>query len=174
MTHASPYLPGDHTGTTAGKCRSRKVLSTVLHQHHRSFSTNRMEALQRLLGVTPSRRFPPLVESDDIYPVHMLDDTKTLRSIVVTWTLCFNDVLDAQKLHASLSRLLEIGDWKKVGGRLRLNVSGLYDICDRSIRSKAVDSRPLESWKAGNSRSTALHLGTSCSVLHSPIPSCGY
>ncbi|OAA61972.1 Chloramphenicol acetyltransferase-like domain protein [Niveomyces insectorum RCEF 264] len=65
---------------------------------------------------------PPLpsTESDDIYPVHMLDDTKTLRGIVVTWTLRFNDVLDANKLHASLARLLEIGDWKKLGGRLRL------------------------------------------------------
>ena len=60
----------------------------------------------------------------------MLDDTKTLRSIVVTWTLCFNDVLDAGNLHASLSRLLEIGDWRKVGGRLRLKVSFLFDIFD--------------------------------------------
>jgi hypothetical protein len=37
--------------------------------------------------------------------------------------LRFNDVLDADKLHASLSRLLEIGDWKKVGGRLKLTVT---------------------------------------------------
>ncbi|OCK91466.1 uncharacterized protein K441DRAFT_208219 [Cenococcum geophilum 1.58] len=79
-----------------------------------------MEALRRLLGASPARRLPPPVESDDVYPVHMLDDTKTLRSIVVTWTLCFNDVLDTDNLHASLSRLLEIGDWRKVGGRLRL------------------------------------------------------
>lgn len=89
-----------------------------------------MEALQRLLRTSPARRPPPPVESDDVYPVHMLDDTKTLRSIVVTWTLCFNDVLDAHKLHASLSRLLEIGDWKKVGGRLRFKVSFSSDICD--------------------------------------------
>jgi hypothetical protein len=53
----------------------------------------------------------------------MLDDTKTLRGIVVTWTLRFNDVLDADSLHASLSKLLEIGDWRKLGGRLRLKVS---------------------------------------------------
>jgi hypothetical protein len=52
----------------------------------------------------------------------MLDDTKTLRGIVVTWTLRFNDALDADKLHTSLSRLLEIGDWRKLGGRLRINV----------------------------------------------------
>jgi hypothetical protein len=81
-----------------------------------------MDALRRLFGASPVRSPPSPVETDVIYPVHMLDDTKTLRNIVVTWTLRFNDVLDADKLHASLSRLLEIGDWKKVGGRLRLAV----------------------------------------------------
>jgi hypothetical protein len=81
-----------------------------------------MAALWRLLGGSPARSQPPKIESDDIYPVHMLDDTKTLQGIVVTWTLRFNDVLDADKLHSSLSKLLEIGDWRKVGGRLRLKV----------------------------------------------------
>ena len=75
-----------------------------------------------------------MVETDDVYPVHMLDDNKTLRGIVVTWTLHFNDVLDPEKLHSSLSRLLDIGDWRKVGGRLRLKVSfsflSLFIICD--------------------------------------------
>jgi hypothetical protein len=82
-----------------------------------------MEALSRLLGASPARSPPPVVETDDVFPLHMLDDTKSLRDIVVAWTLRFNDVLDADKLHTSLSRLLEIGDWRKVGGRLRRNVS---------------------------------------------------
>ncbi|KAK2800827.1 hypothetical protein FQN50_007968 [Emmonsiellopsis sp. PD_5] len=77
--------------------------------------------LQRLLRAPT---VPPLVESDDIYPVHMLDGTKTLQNIIVAWTLRFNDVLDADKLHLSLSRLLEIGDWRKLGGRLRLKANG--------------------------------------------------
>ncbi|KFY15813.1 hypothetical protein V492_01742, partial [Pseudogymnoascus sp. VKM F-4246] len=55
----------------------------------------------------------------DVYPLFMLDDNKTLHGIVVAWTLRFNDVLDPNLLHSSLSRLLEIGDWRKVGGRLR-------------------------------------------------------
>ncbi|KAJ5470153.1 hypothetical protein N7530_007510 [Penicillium desertorum] len=79
-----------------------------------------MAALWRLLRAFPPESPPPLGGSDDVYPVHMLDDTKTLRGIVVTWTLRFNDVLDADSLHASLSKLLEIGDWRKLGGRLRL------------------------------------------------------
>lgn len=59
---------------------------------------------------------------DDIYPVHMLDDTEGTRNYMVGQTFKFNDVLDAEKLHASLSRLLEIGDWRKLGGRLRFKV----------------------------------------------------
>ena len=81
-----------------------------------------MAFLRRLFGECPSRSPLPRVENDEIYPVHMLDSRKSLRVIVVTWTLRFNDVLDADKLHASLSKLLEMGDWKKVGGRLRLKV----------------------------------------------------
>jgi hypothetical protein len=85
-----------------------------------------MVTFPRLFEGPPARTPPPLVESDDVYPVHMLDDTKTLRDIVVAWTLRFNDVLDADKLYVSLSRLLAIGDWRKLGGRLRLKVSFSY------------------------------------------------
>lgn len=62
---------------------------------------------------------------DIVYPLHMLDDTKGCRDYFVALTFRFNDVLDAEKLGASLSRLLEIGDWKKLGGRLQLNVREL-------------------------------------------------
>ncbi|KFA81220.1 hypothetical protein S40288_07880 [Stachybotrys chartarum IBT 40288] len=81
-----------------------------------------MGVFRHLLGAQPASKTPPRVLTDDVYPLHMLDDTKTLRGIVVTWTLRFNDALDADKLHTSLSRLLEIGDWRKLGGRLRINV----------------------------------------------------
>jgi hypothetical protein len=64
----------------------------------------------------------PRVDTDDVYPLHMLDNTKTLRSIVVTWTLRFDDVLDADKLHNALARLLDMSDWRKLGGRMRLSV----------------------------------------------------
>ncbi|CAG7559027.1 unnamed protein product [Fusarium equiseti] len=71
---------------------------------------------------------PQKVEMDDVYPLHMLDDTETLRGTVITWTLRFDDVLDADKLHDSLSRLLDVGDWRKLGGRLRLNGQGALEI----------------------------------------------
>lgn len=80
-----------------------------------------------LTGPSQQRTQPPLQSGDTVYPVHMLDESKTIRDIVVAWTLRFDDVLDADKLHTSLSLLLEIGDWKKIGGRLRLKVA-LYPI----------------------------------------------
>jgi len=113
--------------------------------------TGKMEPLRRLLGASSARKPPQAVETDDIYPVHMLDDTKSLRDIVVTWTLRFNDVLDADKLHVSLSRLLEIGDWRKVGGRLRLNVRtcpffGVTTGC-RPVNFSRTTDRIMGSWK---------------------------
>jgi hypothetical protein len=61
------------------------------------------------------------------YPLFMLDDNKTLHGIIITWLLHFNDVLDPALLHTSLCRLLEIGDWRKVGGRLR-RVDGRLEV----------------------------------------------
>lgn len=58
----------------------------------------------------------------DIYPVHPTDDNKTNREKTMSWTLRFNDILDAEKIQDSLRRLLEIGDWRKLGGRLREKV----------------------------------------------------
>ena len=107
-----------------------------------------METLRRLLGAAPARSQPPLVDTDEIYPAHMLDDTPTLRSIVVTWMLRFDDVLDADALHASLARLLEIGDWRKLGGRLRL------DVCIRRMRHGLLRTAYRDSRLGSRSRLT--------------------
>ncbi|KAF1811547.1 hypothetical protein P152DRAFT_399021 [Eremomyces bilateralis CBS 781.70] len=48
--------------------------------------------------------------------------------MVIPWTLRFNDVLDTEKPHASLSRLLKIGDWRKAGSRLQLQENGELEI----------------------------------------------
>lgn len=81
-----------------------------------------MDFIREMLGSKPQRQLP-VVEGDEIFPTGVLDDVKMYREIMLAWTYCFNDVLDANKLHTSLSKLLEIGDWRKLGGRLRLNVS---------------------------------------------------
>ncbi|KAJ4328444.1 hypothetical protein N0V84_001128 [Fusarium piperis] len=87
-----------------------------------------MDAIQRLFGVNPQRGQLPKVDSDDVYPTFLLDDTRLFRDLILTWTFCFNDVLDPDKLHSSLTRLLEIGDWRKFGGRLRLNDNDRLEI----------------------------------------------
>ncbi|KAJ5818542.1 hypothetical protein N7474_004133 [Penicillium riverlandense] len=69
---------------------------------------------------------------EDIYPVHTLDDIKSNRTYV-DWLMVFNDVLDAKKLNDALSRLLDIGDWKKLGGRLRFRGNGKLEIQSSSI-----------------------------------------
>lgn len=60
-------------------------------------------------------------QASDVYPVHLFDNFDT-RRIFVTRVLRFNDVLDAEKLRLSLGQLLEIGDWRRLGGRLRRKV----------------------------------------------------
>jgi len=82
-----------------------------------------MDTLRKLtLGRphTPSKcpRFP----TDTVIPVYYFDDTPLLRRSVNCWTVRFNDPLDPDKLRVALSRVLEREGWKKLGGRIRLNV----------------------------------------------------
>ncbi|KAJ5368014.1 uncharacterized protein N7496_007774 [Penicillium cataractarum] len=69
---------------------------------------------------------------EEVYPLHKLDDIKSFRNNVI-WMMRFNDVLDAEKLADSLSRLLEIGDWKKLGGRLRFKADGKLEVVFRKL-----------------------------------------
>ena len=62
------------------------------------------------------------VPTDTIIPLHYWDDLQYTRGICIDLTFRFDDVMDVEKLRISLSRLLEIGDWKKLGARLRMNV----------------------------------------------------
>lgn len=79
-----------------------------------------LSTLPLLFGGRPR---PARVPTDEVLPTHFLDDTPGNRSFVLVWTLRFNDVLDPDMLHSSLTRLLEMKGWRKMGGRLRLNVS---------------------------------------------------
>ncbi|OJJ47738.1 hypothetical protein ASPZODRAFT_15186 [Penicilliopsis zonata CBS 506.65] len=64
------------------------------------------------------------VETGHVFPVHFIDRGGLIGTSIMSYTLRFNDVLDPEKLHSSLVELLKIGDWKKLGGRLRRNESG--------------------------------------------------
>ncbi|KAG6006380.1 hypothetical protein E4U21_007111 [Claviceps maximensis] len=71
----------------------------------------------------------PLVKDneEDVYPIHSLDQPTTMRQSMRTWVMCFNDVLLAPKLHEALCQLLQLGDWKKLGTRLRVGNDGLLE-----------------------------------------------
>ena len=63
---------------------------------------------------------------DDILPLHCMDDTAGNRSLLLAWTMKFDDVLDPYRLHFGLARLLQMEGWRKLGGRLRMNVCTSY------------------------------------------------
>ncbi|KAJ6779581.1 hypothetical protein PWT90_04745 [Aphanocladium album] len=57
--------------------------------------------------------------TDDVYPTGRLDNAMGIRKTVFSITLRFDDVLEPSKLHAALCTLLDMGDWRRLGGRLR-------------------------------------------------------
>lgn len=71
------------------------------------------------------RPTPDRVPTDDVVPLHLFDGMDVYRAIVVDLALRFDDVLDHEKLRLALVRLLEIGNWRKLGARLRRNVHSL-------------------------------------------------
>ena len=60
--------------------------------------------------------------SDTVLPLHSLDSSQELRHLIMQRTFRFNAVLDADMLRDSWGELLALGDWRKLGGRLRLSV----------------------------------------------------
>lgn len=59
------------------------------------------------------------VAADDVYLTGRIDNALSVKPMVISLTLRFNDVLDADKLHTALCTLLDTGDWRRLGGRLR-------------------------------------------------------
>ncbi|KAK4222512.1 putative lysr family regulatory protein [Podospora fimiseda] len=55
-----------------------------------------------------------------VVAARFFDDTPMVRT-VMRWVIRVDVRLDADKLHKSLTELFEIGNWRRLGGRLRLN-----------------------------------------------------
>lgn len=73
-------------------------------------------------GSDKSHTSPEKVKSHQVVPVHMWD--LPIRSAVVYHMSRFNAPLDANKLRASLIKLIDRdGGWRKLGARLHQNVS---------------------------------------------------
>ena len=65
---------------------------------------------------------PATIPTDTIIPLHHFDSTPSHRAFVLDFTLRFDDVLDHEKMRLALVRLVELGNWRKLGVRLRKNV----------------------------------------------------
>ena len=75
------------------------------------------------MGVFKSKPVrPERIATDTVLPVHAMDDTVVNKAFVMFLMLRFDEVLDPEKLRSSLEALLEHGNWRKLGARLRLNV----------------------------------------------------
>ncbi|KAG6075720.1 hypothetical protein E4U33_002001 [Claviceps sp. LM78 group G4] len=139
QAHAETYVPDDTCSDIGPGCRPIYVplmsrscipreLAHVLCQPVSNLLT-KMDLLscwhfrtKRYRG--PKKREPLYKhEEEQVYPIHCLDQPTTAKQSLRTWVMCFNDVLIAPKLHEALCHLLEIGDWKKLGTRLRVRVS---------------------------------------------------
>ena len=82
-----------------------------------------MASILRFLGILPPKRQqPPTVPTDEILPVHYFDSISGINSLVLSWTMCFTDVLDPDKVRGGLEKLLSTGAWRKLGSRTRRNV----------------------------------------------------
>ncbi|KAF5987296.1 hypothetical protein FCOIX_999 [Fusarium coicis] len=102
-----------------------------LHQFSKSLISVTMAALLNYMPFfkKEKQRPPPdIVESDDIIPVHLFDDTAAARGIVLVWTLQFEDVLNPHKLNDALSKLFERDGWRRLGGRFRQKSDGGLEI----------------------------------------------
>lgn len=65
----------------------------------------------------------PTVPTDEVLPMHAFDDTPFMRQCPILWTIRFDEILDAAMLNEALSKLFEMDGWRRLGGRIRLNVS---------------------------------------------------
>ncbi|CAH0051352.1 unnamed protein product [Clonostachys solani] len=78
-----------------------------------------METLRSAYNYLLGQGENPVVDTDEIFPLYFLDNLQAGRVLVLSETFKFNDVLDPEKLHDGLKKLIQLGDWRKLGGRLR-------------------------------------------------------
>jgi hypothetical protein len=66
---------------------------------------------------------PAPAATDTVIPFHTLDGHAVVQAMVLEFAYRFDDALEYERLRNSLERLLEIGDWRKLGARIRKKVS---------------------------------------------------
>ncbi|KAL5361455.1 hypothetical protein BJX96DRAFT_185294 [Aspergillus floccosus] len=88
---------------------------------------------------TSQKSPPPRIATDTVVPLNKVD---YLYDGTMELVLRFDDVLDPERLRQSLSRLLEIGNWRKVGARVRQRNSPTGVAYEYHIPEKYTAERP--------------------------------
>ncbi|OBS20406.1 hypothetical protein FPOA_06777 [Fusarium poae] len=70
---------------------------------------------------------PARIESDQVIPLHVWDDSPLYRRIALYNLEVFDDVLNPEKLRGSLETLVSQKTWRKLGGRLRKKDDGYLE-----------------------------------------------
>lgn len=109
---------------------------------------------------------PPTVEGDRIVRMHLFDDTTVNNNVILSVTLCFDKVLDSNRIHSALVRLMHIGEWRKLGGRLRRHVSPeIIKIGSKGNMLMLFIFHFLAYRRARDSHTRIFHRDTACSSL---------
>lgn len=66
---------------------------------------------------------PVPIPTDRVIPLHFWDDSPLYRRIALYNLKVFDDVLSPEKLRGSLEELVSHDTWRKLGSRLRKDVS---------------------------------------------------
>ena len=89
-------------------------MSTVVHIH------NILSWMRQMGG--QGAAVPLCHPSDTVIPLHAMDTSRELRDLIMQRTFRFHALLDTDMLRDAWVKLLEMGNWRKLGGRLRMNV----------------------------------------------------
>lgn len=62
-------------------------------------------------------------DPDQVIPYNFLDDDPEFKNSVAFMSFRINAVLDEEKLRSALDEVFEMDGWRKLGARVRMNVS---------------------------------------------------
>jgi hypothetical protein len=65
---------------------------------------------------------PPTIASDKIVRLNYFDDSPVWRSWILYSLFVFDEALDVDRLHSSLTEVIKSKGWEKLGARLRKDV----------------------------------------------------
>jgi hypothetical protein len=90
--------------------------------------------MDSLFGRKPAVSLDP---TDRVIPLHFFENSPLVQGNNMAVSLAFDEVLDPEKLRASLEGLVKREGWQRLGGRLR---KGLWE--DRMARACSIHCYP--------------------------------